>query len=161
MENFAGPYFAVMAEWFSLVRIGTPGSALARLVGESLPFEKSGIFLNAGHLIHLDEWLSSPIYPGSEVPLHSGMVMQVDVIPCSRVYSSTRMEDGVAIADKALRRQIQEQFPDCFVRCQKRRDFMTNVLGIGLPDEVLPLSNIPAIVPPFFLHPNTILAMGQ
>ena len=132
---------------------------MARLIAEKLPFEKFGIFLNAGHLIHLDEWLSSPIYPGSDVPLHSGMVMQVDVIPSSRVYSSTRMEDGVVIADETLRRQIQTQFPDCFARCQKRRDFMTDVLGIPLPDEILPLSNIPAIVPPFFLSPNTILAL--
>jgi hypothetical protein len=32
-------------------------------------------------------------------------------------------------------------------------------VGIALPAEILPLSNIPAIVPPFFLRPNTILAM--
>ncbi len=159
VENFAGPYFEAMAAWFNLLRIGTPGGALARLIAEKLPFEKFGIFLNAGHLIHLDEWLSSPIYPGSEVPLHSGMVMQVDVIPSSRIYSSTRMEDGVVIADQALRRRIQEQFPDCFTRCQTRRDFMTEVLGIALPEEILPLSNIPALVPPFFLSPNTIFAL--
>jgi hypothetical protein len=159
VENFAGPYFAVMAEWFDRLRIGTPGGELARLVSEKLPFEKFGIFLNAGHLIHLDEWLSSPIYPGSEVPLHSGMVMQVDVIPSSRVYSSTRMEDGVVIADQSLRGQIRTQFPDCFTRCQKRRDFMAESLGIPLPQEILPLSNIPAVVPPFFLSPNTVLAL--
>ena len=69
------------------------------------------------------------------------------------------MEDGVAIADEALRGQIRTQFPDCFARCQKRRDFMTDVLGIPLPEEILPLSNIPAIVPPFFLSPDTILAL--
>jgi len=159
VESFAGPYFEVMTEWFHLLRIGTSGGDLARLIAEGLPFEKFGIFLNAGHLIHLDEWLSSPIYPGSDVPVHSGMVMQVDVIPSSRAYSSTRMEDGVVIADESLRKQIRAQFPGCFARCQKRRDFMTDVLGIPLPDEILPLSNIPALVPPFFLSPNTILAM--
>jgi hypothetical protein len=36
---------------------------------------------------------------------------------------------------------------------------MTDILGIGLPEEALPLSNIPAIVPPFFLAPNSILAL--
>jgi len=157
--SFAGPYFEVMAEWFDLLRIGTPGARLARLIAEKLPFEKFGIFLNAGHLIHLDEWLSSPIYPDSDVPIHSGMAMQVDVIPSSPIYSSTRMEDGVVIADESLRRTLRERYPDCFARCQKRRDFMTNVLGIPLPEEILPLSNIPAIVPPFLLSPNTILAM--
>jgi hypothetical protein len=83
----------------------------------------------------------------------------VDVIPSSRVYASTRMEDGVALADEALRREIRARFPDCFARCQKRREFMTDVLGIPLPQEILPLSNLPAIVPPFFLNPNTILAL--
>jgi hypothetical protein len=159
VESFAGPYFEAMAAWFNLLRIGTPGGDLAHLIAEKLPFEKFGIFLNAGHLIHLDEWLSSPIYPGSDIPLHSGMVMQVDVIPSSRVYSSTRMEDGVAIADETLRRRLQTQFPACFARCRKRRDFMANVLGIPLPEEILPLSNIPALVPPFFLNPSTILAL--
>jgi hypothetical protein len=159
VENFAGPYFEVMAAWFNLLRIGTPGGELARLIAEKLPFETFGIFLNAGHLIHLDEWLSSPIYPGSDVRIHSGMVMQVDVIPSSRVYSSTRMEDGVAIADETLRGQLQTQFPACFARCRKRRDFMADVLGIPLPDEILPLSNIPAIVPPFFLDSNMILTL--
>jgi hypothetical protein len=36
---------------------------------------------------------------------------------------------------------------------------MSDVLGIGLPDEVLPLSNTCAIVPPFFLRPNLVLAL--
>jgi hypothetical protein len=32
-------------------------------------------------------------------------------------------------------------------------------LGIDLPEEVLPLSNIPTIVPPFFLAPNEVFAL--
>ena len=67
VEAFAGPYFEVMAEWFARLRLGTPGGELAALVAEKLPFDRFGIFLNAGHLIHLEEWVSSPIYPGSEV----------------------------------------------------------------------------------------------
>ena len=89
------------------------------------------------------------------------MVVQVDVIPSSPVYFSTRMEDGVVIADETLRRQLQEQFPECFARCQKRRTFMMDVLGIEVRKEVLPLANIPAIVPPFFLEPKTVLAMER
>ena len=156
---FAGPYFEVMAEWFGLLRLGTPGCELAALVAEKLPFDRFGIFLNAGHLIHLEEWLSSPIYPGSEVRLHSGMAMQVDVIPSSPTYFSTRMEDGVVLADADLRGRLRDLYPGCYARCQKRRAFMTDVLGFELPEEVLPLSNTPAIVPPFFLSPNTLLAL--
>lgn len=161
VENFAGTYFAVMSEWYQLLRIGTKGDTLARLISEKLPYEKYGIYLNPGHLIHLDEWVSSPIYPGSDIPLHSGMVMQVDVIPASDAYFSTRMEDGVVLADQTLRQALREQYPECYARCQKRREFMIDVLGIDLPEEVLPLSNIPTIVPPFFLSPNTVFAMEQ
>jgi hypothetical protein len=89
------------------------------------------------------------------------MAMQADVIPVSPTYFSTRMEDGVVIADRQLRHQLQEDYPECYARCQARRAFMRQVLGIQLPEEVLPLSNMPAIVPPFFLSPNTILALEQ
>jgi Xaa-Pro aminopeptidase len=159
VKAFAGPYFEVMAEWFELLSIGTPGRKLAALIAEKLPFERFRIFLNPGHLIHLDEWLSSPIYAGSDVPLRSGMAIQVDVIPSSPAYFSTRMEDGIVLADAELRQQLRGLYPSCFARCQQRRTFMTDVLGIELPDEVLPLSNIPAIVAPFFLRPNQIFAV--
>ncbi len=159
IESFAGLYYEVMSEWFALLKPGTPGGQLWRLIQDRLPFNRFGIFLNPGHLIHLDEWLSSPVYPDSDVPLHSGMAIQVDVIPSSTVYASTRMEDGLVLADKELRKQLQAAYPDCYARCQKRRKFMTEVLGIELPEEVLPLSNIPAIVPPFFLAPNEVFAL--
>lgn len=160
VSAFAGPYFEVMAEWFARLRLGTPGGELHALVAEGLPFEKFGIFLNPGHLIHLDEWVSSPIYEGSEVALHSGMAMQVDVIPSSTVYFSTRMEDGVVLADADLRGRLRAQHPGCYERCQKRRRFMTDVLGLELPEEVLPLSNTATLVPPFFLRPNTVFALA-
>jgi Creatinase/Prolidase N-terminal domain len=159
VAGFAGVYFEVMSEWFAMLKPGTAGGKLWRLIADRLPFERYGIFLNPGHLIHLDEWLSSPVYPNSEVPLHSGMAIQVDVIPSSPVYASTRMEDGLVLADKELRKQLQQTFPDCYARCQKRRKFMTDVLGIELPEEILPLSNIPGIVPPFFLAPNEVFAL--
>jgi hypothetical protein len=69
------------------------------------------------------------------------------------------MEDGVVLADQTLRQEINARFPGCYARCQQRRTFMADVLGIDLADELLPLSNIPSIVPPFFLHPNLILAL--
>jgi len=159
VEAFAGPYFEVMAEWLAGLRLGTAGGTLAALVAERLSFERFGIFLNAGHLIHLDEWVSSPFYPGSDVALHSGMAIQVDVIPSSPVYFSTRMEDGVVLADADLRGRLRSLYLECYERCRERRAFMIDVLGIELAEEVLPLSNMPAFVPPFFLRPTTLLAM--
>ena len=138
-----------MAQWFEKLTVGTKGRVLHDIIHDRLPFEKFGIFLNAGHLIHLDEWVSSPIYEDSPLPLRSGMMMQVDVIPSSPIYGSTRMEDGVVIADADLRKKLAQEHPDCYARCQQRRTFMIDVLGINVPEDVLPLSNIPAIVPPW------------
>jgi hypothetical protein len=69
------------------------------------------------------------------------------------------MEDGLVLADADLRRRIQELYPACYERCQKRRAFMTDVLGIELAEEVLPLSNTATLVPPFFLRPQTVFAV--
>jgi Xaa-Pro aminopeptidase len=159
VSAFAGPYFEAMAEWFNHLRIGQPGGVLYRMIQERLPFDQFGIFLNPGHLIHLDEWVSSPIYEGSEICIRSGMVIQSDVIPSSPVFFSTRMEDGVAIVDGALRQELQRRFPECYERCQSRRRFVQEVLGILLPEEVLPLSNMACIVPPYLLRPEQIFAL--
>ncbi len=159
VASFAGPYFEVMSEWFALMKLGTSGHRIYDLIQERLPFPQFGIYLNPGHLIHLDEWMSSPFYAESEIPVRSGMAIQVDVIPRSSRYFSTRMEDGLVVADGELRAKLKEFAPDCYERCQKRRSFMSDVLGIELPEEVLPLSNTCGIVPPFFLKPNTILAL--
>ena len=156
---FAGPYFEVMSEWFSKLKIGVAGGELYETVMSGLPFDQFGITLNPGHLIHMDEWVSSPIFPGSDLPIRSGMAIQVDVIPSSPVYFSTRMEDGLVMADKTLRQAIREEYPESYSRCAARRRFMMETLGIELAEEVLPLSNIPALVPPFFLEPNTVFRM--
>jgi hypothetical protein len=148
-----------MADWFNYLRIGQPGGVLYRVIQERLPFDKFGIFLNPGHLIHLDEWLSSPVFEGSDIPIRPGMVIQTDVIPSSPVYFSTRMEDGVAIVDRALREELQRRFPECYQRCQDRRRFVQEVLCIALPEEVFPLSNMACIVPPYLLRPERIFAL--
>jgi Xaa-Pro aminopeptidase len=161
VSSFAGHYFEALGEWFGLMKLGTPGHAVYDLIQNRLPFEKFGIYLNPGHLIHLDEWMSSPFYAGSQIPVASGMAVQVDVIPQSAKYFSTRMEDGIVIADADLRAKLKDAYPDCYHRCQTRRSFMMEVLGIELAEEVLPLSNTCAIVPPFFLKPNSVLALEQ
>lgn len=160
VDAFAGPYFTAMGEWFGLLQIGRPGGELDRLIRTRLPNEKYGIELNAGHLIHFDEWTSSPVYPDSPVPLHSGMAFQADVIPHSPVYYSTRMEDTYVLADQTLRAALKEKYPDCLARCERRRAFMAEQLGITVSEEVLPLSNIPGIVPPFFLNPRVVLTQA-
>lgn len=159
VDAFAGPYFAAMCEWLGELRIGHLGGDLYRLIQQRLPFDRYRVFLNPGHLIHLDEWVSSPFFEGSEIEVASGMVIQTDVIPSSPVYSSTRMEDGVAIADQALRDELRRDFPECAARCDARRAFLAGTLGVQLPEEVLPLSNIACIVAPYLLRPERVFAI--
>ena len=158
---FAGPYFEAMCEWLGMLRPGVLGHALYDLIQQRLPFERFGIFLNPGHLIHLDEWVSSPIFAGSALPIRSGMVLQTDVIPASKTYFSTRMEDGVAVADRALQHQIRERYPATWARCQTRRRFVEATLSIECPPEVLLLSDMACLVPPYLLRPNTVLALER
>jgi len=159
IDAFAGPYFQVMSEWYKNLKIGTAGGVLADIIFDNLPFEQFGIFLNPGHLIHLDEWVSSPVYRGSNIELRSGMYMQVDVIPRSKNYFSTRMEDGIVLADRQLRETLKSEYPHVYHRCRQRRKFMIETLGLELPEEILPLSNIPGIVVPFMLRPELVFVI--
>lgn len=160
IEDFAAPYFLALREWLKHLRIGTSGGSLYRLIEEMLPFEKFAVFLNPGHLIHLDEWISSPIYKGSEEVIHSGMYMQIDIIPRSPHFASSRMEDGIVIADDNLRDAIQKNYSEVYERCMKRRRFMES-LGFEVPEEVLPLSNMAGIIVPFFLKYQSVLSLKE
>lgn len=93
LEEFVFPYMRVMSDWCALMRPGVAGGAVWAMIHDRLPAE-FGITLNPGHLIGLDEWMSSPIMPESGIPLASGMAMQMDVIPAHPRWGSTRMEDG-------------------------------------------------------------------
>lgn len=158
IDQFAGPYFGLMGAWIGALKLGALGGKFSKLAAERLPLKQFGVALNPGHLIHLEEWLSSPFYASSKIPLHSGMAIQTDIIPSSPLYFSSRMEDGVVLANAGLRRQLKEEHPACFARCQGRRQFMIERLGFSVAEEVLPLSNIPGIVPPFFFNPNLVFA---
>ena len=160
VDAFAGPYVVALSEWFSMMRPGTRGGDVHAMIQNRLPFETFGIFLNPGHLIHHDEWVSSPIFEGSDLPLRSGMAMQVDIIPSHPVYNSTRMEDGIVIADEALQTDLARAHPAVLKRCLARRAFMRDVVGLDVPDTVLPLSDTAGIVPPYFFAPKKILALS-
>jgi Xaa-Pro aminopeptidase len=151
VEPFALRYFEAMAAWFGALRIGATGDELHRAIHDRLPAEVYRVFLNAGHLIHLEEWLSAPVYAGSAERLHSGMVMQSDVIPSNPVLYSARMEDGYALADADLRARLPASLLE---RTQRRRQFLGDRLGIELSDDVLPLSNLAGLMPLYMLRPR-------
>jgi len=159
VDQFAGPYFLAVCGWLSALKVGITGNELANIIFDRLPYDKFGIFLNPGHLIHVDEWLSAPVYRGSDIKLHSGMYLQCDIIPSNTVYGSSRMEDGYVIADDNLRFELKTSYPDCYNRCMLRRKFMKDVLGIDLHDDVLPLADTCGLIPPYFLNPKKIFTL--
>lgn len=160
IEKLVGPYFEAVAEWYSALRIGQTGGTLQAIIDRHLGDPFFGIFLNPGHQIHLDEWVNSPIAPGSNIELRSGMALQVDIIPATGTeYFTTNIEDGIALADAALRKSFAAQYPGAWHRIQERRRFMSEELGIELHPDVLPFSNIPAYLPPFLLRPDHAMTM--
>jgi Xaa-Pro aminopeptidase len=161
LERLVAPYFEAIGEWYRALRVGVKGSVLHEIIRCRLGDPFFGISLNHGHQLHLDEWVNSPIGPGSNIELGSGMALQVDVIPATGTnYFTTNIEDGVALADESLRRAFAAEYPEAWRRIEKRRHFMTDVLGIGLHPDVLPFSNIPAWLPPFLLAPGSAMTLG-
>lgn len=155
LEKLIVPYFRAVVEWYETVGIGTRGGELYDAIHRHIGDPFFGVNLNPGHFIHLDEWVHSPVYKGSEVRLKSGMALQVDVIPATGTpYFTTNIEDGIALADADLRAAFEEKYPEAWGRIQARRQFMQETLGIRLKPEVLPFSNIPAYLTPFLLSPH-------
>jgi hypothetical protein len=160
VDRLVAPYFETVAAWYAALRIGQTGGALHDIVDRGLGDPFFGIFLNAGHQIHLDEWVNSPVGRGSAIELRSGMALQVDIIPATGTdHFTTNIEDGIALADAALRAAFETRYPDAWTRIQARRRFMAESLGIELHPDVLPFSNLPAYLPPFLLRPDHVMTM--
>ena len=154
-------YHSAIAEWYGAMHVGQVGGVLHDIIARHLGDPFFGIFLNAGHQIHLDEWVNSPISAGSTTELRSGMAFQVDVIPATGTdYFTTNIEDGIALADASLRDELAAGYPATWARIGARRRFMSEALGIDLHPDVLPFSNIPAYLPPFLLRPDLVLTVA-
>jgi hypothetical protein len=160
VERLVAPYFAAAAAWYETVGIGVTGAEIYEAVMSRLSDPFFGVGLNPGHLIHLDEWVHSPIRRQSRFRLRSGMALQCDIIPATGTeYFTSNIEDGIALADEALRRDLAARYSGAWSRITARRRFMSETLGITLKPEVLPLSNMPAWLPPFWLSPGKAMAM--
>jgi hypothetical protein len=161
VDRLVGPYFAAVVEWYRALRIGERGATFQEIVDRHLGDPFFGIFLNPGHQLHLDEWVNSPIWAGSQVELRSGMAMQVDIIPATQSpYFTTNIEDGICLADADLRDRWALEYPESWQRIATRRAFMRDSLGIDLHPDVLPFSNIPAYLPPFLLRPDHVMTVA-
>ncbi|MGI9400530.1 MAG: aminopeptidase P family N-terminal domain-containing protein, partial [Rhizobiaceae bacterium] len=160
IDVLVAPYFEAVAYWLETVGIGVEGGELYEGISMRIGDPFFGVGLNPGHLIHLDEWMNSPIYKNSKHVLRSGMALQVDVIPATGgPYFTTNMEDGIILLDERGRAEIGEKYPDITKRFAARRAFMAEELGIHLKPEVLPMSNLASFLPPFWLEPGKAMVL--
>lgn len=159
-QKLVFPYFEAVAEWLETVGIGVEGGVLHERVMKRIGDPFFGVTLNPGHLIHVDEWMNSPIAKGSRQKHRSGMALQVDIIPATGgPYFTSNMEDGIALLDEAGRAQFSERYPAAWARVEARRAFMADALGIKLKPEVLPFSNLASHLPPFWLSPDMAVVL--
>lgn len=157
VERLAAPYFACAAQWCETVGIGVAGGEIDALVKRHLGAPFFNVTLNPGHLIHLDEWMNTPIYPGSREVLQSGQAIQLDIIPATgTAYFTSNIEDGLALLDERGRARLAERHPGVWRRIEGRRAFMAEKLGIRLKPETLPLSNLAGYLAPFLLAPQRV-----
>jgi len=154
----AAGYFDALVTWYETADIGVTGGTLHEAVVRKLAESGLRSALNPGHLTGHEEWMHSPVRPGSPEKLASGMPFQVDVIPVPMPPGwGLNCEDAVTFADTALRDELRAKHPDCFARIEKRQAFMRDQLGVEVKNSILPLSSTPLCVPPFWLRPDHLL----
>jgi hypothetical protein len=158
-QKTASAYFEALVAWYETADIGVTGGDLYSVVTDKLAQAGLKSALNPGHLTGHEEWMHSPVRPGSTERLRSGMPFQVDVIPTPLAAGwALNCEDPVTFADRDLRAELQDKHPACFARIEARRTFMREELGVDLCEAILPLSSTPLYLPPFWLRPDRVLA---
>jgi hypothetical protein len=152
VERLVRPYFEAVAAWYQAIAIGVTGAAVHDVVHSRLGNDFFGVKLNPGHLIHIDEWMNTPIYGASEECLLSGQALQLDIIPATGTpYFTSNVEDGIALLDQRGQAQLAEKYPALWHRINARRSFVTDSVGIRLHRDVLLFSNIPIWLTPYML----------
>jgi hypothetical protein len=155
----AAAYFDGLITWYEAADIGVAGGAVFAAVAEKLSRGGLRSALNPGHLTGHDEWIHTPIRPGSDERIASGMPFQVDIIPTPmRAGWALNCEDGIVFADATLRAELRASHPAVIERIDARRNFVRDELGIAIRDSILPLSSTPLCLPPFWLAARRLLA---
>ncbi len=157
----ASAYFEGLVAWYEAADIGATGGAVFDAVGAALARGGLRSALNPGHLTGHDEWTHTPIRPGSDERIASGMPFQVDIIPTPiRDGWALNCEDGVVFADAALRAELKARHAAVMERIDARRKFVRDELGIPIKDSILPLSSTPLCLPPFWLSSGRLLTLA-
>lgn len=157
LDVVAKPYFSAVVAWLEHLHIGMRGGEMYDLIERVLPKAEYHWHLNPGHLVADEEWLCSPIGPGSAATLKSGMLLQIDIIPSRAGYAGASIEDTVALADDTLRQTLARDYPALWQRIVARRKYIAEHIGIRLPEEVLPMSNTVGYLRPWLLDQGRAL----
>ena len=161
-EQVVTPYFRAIATWHQTMRIGIAGGEVFQAVHQAFGASPLRPALNPGHLTSFDEWVHSPIRPESGEKIRSGMVFQCDIIPTPLPPGQLmNCEDTVAVADESLRAEIRATYPELWARTQQRRQFTREALGIQLAEELLPLTDATAYLPPFWLANELVCTVAD
>lgn len=153
------PYFNAYVTWLETIRCGMKGGELYDAIETALPKSEYHWSLCPGHLTADEEWMSSPVYPGSKEELVSGMLFQIDIIPSLPGYGGTSAESTVALADQELQQQIRRQSPSLWKRIETRREYIQKELGIRLSPHVLPMASSVAYLRPLMLAKEMAMAV--
>ena len=159
-DAFCDTYFHALAAWYESLQLGATGNEVYETTSAACGgLEAFGISLNPGHFISTEEWVNSPFQPGCGCALESGMALQCDFTATQSEKGLTiHAEDGVILADAALREEIRLIAPESWKRIVERRRFVKEVLGLNLAEEVLPTSDLPAVVFPYLRNLGVCVA---
>jgi hypothetical protein len=84
---------------------------------------------------------------------------QVDIIPVPLSSGwALNCEDPVILADSALRLELKTKHPVVWQRVEMRRRFVSEKIGVEIPESTLLISSTPLCLPPFWLAPGMLLA---
>ncbi len=159
VERLAAPYFACAAEWYETVGIGVKGGDIDAMVRRHLGDPFFGLILNPGHLIHLDEWLNTPVYPGSEERLQSGQAIQIDIIPATGSAYCDEQHRGRYRASRRRRAGCLPRPPSGGLEARSRRaapSWPTSSAS-GRSPRCCRSATSPGYLPPFMLSPGRAL----
>jgi len=159
VEDFYFPYFEAMKAWYESLAVGRSShevyTAAIKVLGDS----RFGVTLNPGHQIHLEEWINTPFRSDFDFPIRSGTALQCDIIAFpGGPYVGVHVEDSLVVAGPDLTKRLTATYPRVMSRIRLRQDMMRKLLGISVSDDVLPLSNIQAVLHPFLLDMDYLIA---
>ena len=104
--------------------------------------------------------MNSAFAHGSPIRVHSGSHIQCDIIAASpNPVLNAICEDTVVIADSGLRAELKAEYPALYDEIMMRKTFMCESMGIAVNEDVLPMSNMNAVMFPYMLNSKLMFAL--